>query len=255
MITSHDIDDKNVIQGVEVLEEEVPEVEEAQTESHTHTTPYYTYSQPGSVKEVEPTHANDTSDPTALTRYTPSPISTDIVQHSDSSPLDLSFGYFEAIVREGDAWVGGYPFWESLQRLRSDELVVISVLSATAAGFGILGKDKGLARQSRESYQIGLQKLRERLSLVGSVQADEEGLGMMYANYSLVSVEFCENLWAGWEGPIAPWILHLRAGFAMMESAGPVGFRDATGLMSLRSMRSRIVSFGLRIDFRLLTCL
>jgi len=245
LITSHDIDDKNVVQKVAEVSEEV---EEVQAEPHTTTTretPYHTYSQLGHVEEVEldqQAHANDTSDPTALTRYTPSPISTDIRQHSNSSPLDLSFGYFEAIVREGDAWVSGYPFWESLQRLRSDELVVISVLSATAAGFGILGKDKGLARQSRESYQIGLQKLRERLSLVGSVQADEEGLGIMYANYSLVSVEFCENLWSGWDGLIAPWILHLRAGFAMMDSAGPVGFRDATGLMSLRSMRSRIVS-------------
>ena len=237
LITSHDIDDK-------LFSERDAESEPLPTQSYNH--PYYPEQEEeprASNHTQQRTHANEINDPTALTRYTPSPVSTDIVQYSDSSPLDLSFGYFEAIVREGDAWVGGYPFWDSLQKLRNDDLVNICVLSATTAGFGILGQDRGLARQSRESYQIGLQKLRTRLSLVGSVQADQAGLGLMHANYSLVSVEFCENLWAGWEGPVAPWILLLKAGFAMMESAGPVGFRDATGVACLRSMRSRIVSY------------
>lgn len=179
---------------------------------------------------------------------TPSPLSTDIVTYSASPPIELAFGYFEGIVRDGDAWQGGYPFWGSTQLLRGDDLVLTAVLSAATAGFGILYQDGGLARQSQESYHTALQLLRQRLARVGTVKNDAEGMGMIYANFSLTSVEFCENAWQGVvDSP--PWLLHLRAGFKMMESAGPWAFRDAISLGSLRVLRSRIVcTISLALD-------
>lgn len=172
--------------------------------------------------------------------FAPSPLSTDVVRYSDSPPIDLAFGYFEGIVRQGDAWQGGYPFWAVTQLLRGDDLVLNAVLAAATAGFSILYQDSGLARQSRESLNTALQLLRQRLAKAGTVKNDPEGMGMIYANYSLTSVEFCENALQGVEGS-QPWVLHLRAGFRMMESAGPWAFRDAISLGSLRTMRSRIV--------------
>ena len=164
LITSHDIDGKagqrrnGALTGEQLSK--VPDTpytnneryeypEAGTTEKATHHLEEYSYATGSSSdnseldEATETFRANNFHDSTALTRYTPSPSSTDIVHYSDSSPLALSFGYFEAIVRDGDAWVNGYPFWDTLQQLRDDTLASISVLSATTAGFAILTRDPG----------------------------------------------------------------------------------------------------------------